>query len=403
MRKLVILKLGGSVLSDEKAIKEAARFVSEANKSVNIVVVVSALKGVTDELSGKARAVSGEPDPTIYDELISMGERISARLFALALRAVGVQCVVVDVDTPYWPVITDETHFDAEPLLDESTQACDAKLRPLIERSIVPVVCGFIGVSKSGWVTTLGRGGSDTTATLLGRCLNADEVVLIKDVDGLLSTDPKAMEHAKKLDVVSVGELAALAKSGAKVVHEKALRYVNGYRLRITSLREGLTGGTLVVDTEDEVSSSVGANDVNMITLVGLKNHGFQTELAEVVDSGVAPPLAVTFDSHSATLYTTGAVDEKRLHTLVDRGLIKAVAVKRNLSCVTVSGRNLEGTPGVILRITEPLYQHGINLYGITTSANTIRVFVQKEVVEKVKHLISASLNSVPVKGDKVL
>jgi aspartate kinase len=403
LRRLLVLKLGGSVLSDEKAIKDAAKFVSAARNEADIVVVVSALKGVTDDLVSKARSVSDKPDPAVYDQLISMGERISARLFTLALRAVGVQSTIVDVDTPFWPVITDGRHVDAEPLLDESAQACEAKLRPLIEKSIVPVVCGFIGISKDGEVTTLGRGGSDTTATLLGRCLNADEVVLIKDVDGLLSTDPSRIKEARKLDVVSVDEMAALAKSGAKVVHEKALRYVNGYRLRITSIREGLNGGTLIIDTEEEVSSNISADDVNMITLVGLRNSSLQSELVDLVSQEGTPPLAVTFDSHSATLYTTKSVNERELHALVEKGMVKAVAIKRNLSCVTVSGRNLEGTPGVILRITEPLYQHGINLYGISTSANNIRVFVQRDLVEKVKSLITASLNSIPLAGDKVI
>ncbi|PSN95551.1 hypothetical protein B9Q09_02960, partial [Candidatus Marsarchaeota G2 archaeon ECH_B_SAG-C16] len=140
MRRLLVLKLGGSVLSDEKAIKDAAKFVSAARNEADIVVVVSALKGVTDDLVSKTRSVSDKPDPAVYDQLISMGERISARLFTLALRAVGVQSTIVDVDTPFWPVITDGRHVDAEPLLDESAQACEAKLRPLIEKSIVPVM-----------------------------------------------------------------------------------------------------------------------------------------------------------------------------------------------------------------------------------------------------------------------
>jgi aspartate kinase len=402
LRRLLVLKLGGSVLSDANSVQSAAKFVRRAKENADIVVVVSALRGVTDELVNKAYSVASTPDPTLYDQLLSMGERTSARLFAIALQSAGVDCRVVDVDTPYWPIITDNRHMDANPLVDESTQACDVKLRPLIERSIVPVVCGFIGVSKDGELTTLGRGGSDTTATLLGKCLNADEVVLIKDVDGLWSSDPSRAQNAKKIQVISLGEMAALAKSGAKIIHDKALRYVDGYRLRVTSIREGLEGGTVIVDDEDEVSSNLTADDINMVTFVGLTTQKLQPELVNLLSFGGAPPLAVTFDSHSATVYTTSSIEETHLQSFVDRGLARAVAIKRNLSCITVYGRNLEGTPGVLLRITEPLYRHGINLYGISTSANNIRVFVQRDYAEKVKSLIAASLNSIPITGDKI-
>jgi len=119
LRRLLVLKLGGSVLSDEKAIKDAAKFVSTAENEADIVVVVSALKGVTDELVGKARSVSDNPDPASTTSSYQWVKELP-RGFTLALRAAGVQCTVVDVDTPFWPVITDGRHSNAEPLLDES-------------------------------------------------------------------------------------------------------------------------------------------------------------------------------------------------------------------------------------------------------------------------------------------
>lgn len=398
MSRLLVLKLGGSVLSDEKAVREAATFVAKAAAEARVVVVVSALKGVTDDLVKKAYSASQSPDPELYDQLVSMGERIAARIFALALRSLGVKCEVVDVDTPYWPIVTDDRHGDADPLVDETLRACETRLRPLLEGSVVPVVCGFIGVSKQGHITTLGRGGSDTTATLLGKCLRADEVVLVKDVDGIWSADPARVKDAKKLDAVRLSELSALARSGAKVIQDKALRYVDGYRLRVTSLREGLRGGTLILNDEEEVGSNISADEVSMVTLVcvgGQEPH----RLVELVGEQGIRPLAVTFDAQSATIYTTDSVGEEGLHTLVSKGLVKAFAIKRGLACITVSGKNLEGTPGVILRIAEPLYRHGINLYGISTSANNVRVFLQKELAEKARSLISSSFNPIPAMG----
>jgi aspartate kinase len=397
LRKLLVLKFGGSVFSDASSILEAARFVGAAKRHHNIVVVVSALKGVTDNLLSLSRQVCENPSPVLLDQVLSMGERTSARMFCLALASSGVNCELVDVDTPYWPILTDSVHMDAEPLVDETAGACVAKMVPLIEAGIVPVVCGFIGLSKDGKVTTLGRGGSDTTATILGKCLAADEVVLIKDVSGVQSSDPTNVANVKKLDHLSLEEMQSLAKSGAKVVHEKALRYVDGYRLRITSIGEGLEGGTVIEnDQAHGVSSMISATDVNMVTLVAPKGELVYASLLELLrDMGVTP-ISISVDSRSALFYTNSRVDENSLHKLVEKRLVKAVAVKRGLSCLTVAGPKLEDTPGVIARIAEPLYAHNINVYGLDTLGNAVKLFVSKDYVVKATEIISSSFGEIP-------
>lgn len=397
MRKLLVLKFGGSVFSDSSSMLEAAKFVGAAKRDANVVVVVSALKGVTDGLLSMSRQVCANPDPKLVDQVLSMGERTSARMFCLALASSGTNCELVDVDTSYWPILTNDEHMDAEPLVDETASACSVRMMPLIESGVVPVVCGFIGLNKRGEVTTLGRGGSDTTATLLGKCLAADEVVLVKNVSGVQSSDPTSVTNAKKLDRLSLEEMQSLAKSGAKVVHEKALRYVDGYKLRITSIAEGLEGGTVIANEQNRgVSSVVSATDVNMVTLVGPKGDLVYAPLLELLKEMRVTPISISVDSRSALFYTNSRVDENRLHELVEKKLVKAVAVKRGLSCLTVAGPKLEDTPGVIARIAEPLYAHNINVYGLDTLGNVVKLFVSKDYVVKATEIISSSFGEIP-------
>jgi aspartate kinase len=397
LRKLLVLKFGGSVFSDSSSMLEAAKFVGAAKRDANVVVVVSALKGVTDGLLSMSRQVCANPDPKLVDQVLSMGERTSARMFCLALASSGTNCELVDVDTSYWPILTNDEHMDAEPLVDETASACSVRMMPLIESGVVPVVCGFIGLNKRGEVTTLGRGGSDTTATLLGKCLAADEVVLVKNVSGVQSSDPTSVTNAKKLDRLSLEEMQSLAKSGAKVVHEKALRYVDGYKLRITSIAEGLEGGTVIANEQNRgVSSVVSATDVNMVTLVGPKGDLVYAPLLELLKEMRVTPISISVDSRSALFYTNSRVDENRLHELVEKKLVKAVAVKRGLSCLTVAGPKLEDTPGVIARIAEPLYAHNINVYGLDTLGNVVKLFVSKDYVVKATEIISSSFGEIP-------
>ena len=174
MPRLLVVKYGGSVLDSGTAIRRAAEAIrEELGRGSRMVIVVSAMKGVTDQLLSAAGEISPDIPREVVDHIIGLGEEQSVRLMASALKSMGVDSVEVTPHTPSWPIVTDGNYGDAEPILEECESRAELGVKPLIERGQVPVVCGFVGRSLDGNITTLGRGGSDTTATLLARCLGA--------------------------------------------------------------------------------------------------------------------------------------------------------------------------------------------------------------------------------------
>ena len=188
--RLLVVKFGGSVLDSGLAIRRAAESVERVvDGGGHVVIVVSAIKGFTDQIISLAEEISDDTPPDVIDYIIGLGEEQSVRLMTSALISQGVDAVEVTPDTPSWPIVTDENYGNAEPIIKECRRAVELGLMPLIERGKTLVVCGFIGRSQNGKITTLGRGGSDTTAVILANCLDADELVLVKDVEGIYSTD----------------------------------------------------------------------------------------------------------------------------------------------------------------------------------------------------------------------
>ena len=190
------------------------------------MVVVSAMGDTTDKLSQIiAEATSNRASPR---EVLSMGERTASRVFAAALQAQGVRARLIDVDDPAWPIITDDEHTRASPLVELCASRIRENIVPILEDGIVVVLPGFIGLSKQGFVTTLGRGGSDTTALLIGSVVEADEAVFVTDVEGILTADPKLVADPALISELTVDELIGLADVGFKFLHGKALRFKKG-------------------------------------------------------------------------------------------------------------------------------------------------------------------------------
>lgn len=397
MKNIMVIKLGGSVLQDSKALEKAASWVKDLSKEFGLVVVVSALKGMTDELLKMAKDVNPDIRPDMLDEVLAMGERVSARLFTAALGRFGVDAVLVDPSTEYWPIITDDVHLDANPIYHETEKRCKEKLLPLIEAGKVPVVCGYIGVSTSGKITTLGRGGSDTTAILLGSCLDATEVVLIKDVEGIYSGDPDRVSKAEILETLDVDEAKLLTEGGAKVIHSKALKYLSeGLRLRVSSM-EGLgKSGTLIIGTLPKLEVSRHPAKVTMITILSRNSDGASMvkPIVEFIQKHNGEILNITTGEKSIIVYTD--LDAKLIDELhkevVESGMGKAISFFEGLSAISISGRMLETSPGVIHKVVAPLAQRGINIYGLVTISSSIRIFVSAKDADKAASFIKSNL-----------
>ena len=399
MLEIIVVKFGGSVLENEKAVNQVAALIKDTtSRGKGVVVVVSAMKGVTDQIMALSKKVSPEIEDHLLDELLSSGERTSARLVAAALASFGLQSVVVDPDTPYWPVITDDRHLDANPLIEESRAKAQQLILPLLGAGKVPVVCGFLGKTKGGKTTTLGRGGSDTTAVLLGNCLNAKEVILVKDVEGVYSSDPDKVTNPQFIESLNGEEAEMLAAGGAKFLHVKALRYQSsGMKIRVTNL-DKLDSGTVIKGDLSPLQVEKINEPVSMITFVGLNPGKTESIIsaARAVREAHGDLLALSLEANAAIFYVGGGknvLDGVHKALVVDR-IGKAVSEFPRLSMITVKGAALETEKGVVQRITRPLALAAINVYGIVTILSSVRVFVSEDQSEKAFSLVKEAMMS---------
>lgn len=397
MLENVVVKFGGSVLEDQKAVNQVASLIKETKtKGIGVVAVVSAMKGVTDQIMALSKKDNPEIAPHLLDELLSSGEKTSARLVAAALASFGLDSVVVDPDTPYWPVITDERHLDANPLVEECRMRTERLITPLLAAGKVPVVCGFLGKTAGGRTTTLGRGGSDTTAVLLGNCLGAQEVILVKDVKGVYSSDPDKVTNPQFIESLNGEEAEMLAAGGAKFLHVKALRYQSsGLKIRVTNL-DRLDSGTVIRGELSPVQVEMPREGVSMITFVGLNPEKTESIIraAKAVREAKGSLLALSLESNAAIFYVGGGknVLDGVHKILVEERLGKAVSEFPRLSMITVKGAALETEQGVVQRIATPLAKASINVYGIVTILSSVKVFVSEENAARALELVKQAM-----------
>jgi len=349
MTKLYVVKYGGSVLDSGAGIRRAAESAKEEyEKGTGLVLVVSAMKGMTDRLLEAAREISLETPLEVIDRIIGLGEEQSVRLVASALKGMGVDAVEITPDSPSWPIVTDEVYGDANPIVGECLKSADLGLSPLVERGKVPVVCGFIGRSREGNITTLGRGGSDTTGVILARCLGADELVLVKDVAGVYSADPKKVKSAQMIEHLSAWEANLMASTGAKVLHDKVFKYKpKGLKIRIISKNGPLDGdGTMIDGTLPELSIDTYENPVCLFNIVGdlVSSPEGIAQVSEEVKSQGGKILGFSGSKESSQFVVDGDPLKalNGVHSIVDSGYAKAVTSAENLAYVTIKRRGLK-------------------------------------------------------------
>jgi aspartate kinase len=383
----VVIKFGGSDLATGEKVAQAAKMVADANYK-EIVVVVSAMGKTTDSLLNTASQI-GDVNDTDYAELISMGERVSARFFCSALRARGAKAELFDPCNDNWPLITDSNFRNAKPDMEKTTELTRKFLAPLLGDAI-PVVCGFVGKDPNGRITSLGRGGSDTTALVLAKCLDADEVILVKETMGVLSADPKIVSEARSLNKMDVREMFDLAQGGAKIVKPEALRYKQqNQMLRVVDFSSGnlAVGGTEITGSLNADSFEVQSrNDliaINVVCEVNAEN------ISEVFSSLSQKPIyGVSSGSRSITVFTSdGNIADviRKLHSVPN---FKAVSHRENVAMLQVSHPTFIESPGGVATLSTALSQQGINIIEVTTSKATINVFIEENQLNKAKEAI---------------
>ncbi len=401
-RRLLIVKFGGSSLSNPKRINLAVASVAlEYARGNHVVVVVSAVGNTTDQLLQLTNG-GGELVETDKDDILAMGERTSARIFAASLKSRGMQARYYDPSDRDWPIITDNNFQNANPLKTNSINRIRRYLKPVLDDGMIPVIGGFIGRTRDGRISTLGRGGSDTTALLLAMALEADEVVLVTSVRGILSADPNLVENARVLPKIDMRTLTGIADTGTKFIHRKALQFKDpSINVRVISNTNGkldsqgtlVTGGPL---PEFEVTIN-NPHPVASVTIVGT-GLPRQPEIVQKISKLAGPNLvAGSQDSDSAILYIkqTAKLQQQitRLHDAIlndPHGI--ALAARMGMALITVRSIGLEGRPGVVARISDALRSANINMFGVLTITSSVLVFVDWKIRRKAASLIRSSL-----------
>ncbi|MCQ2961154.1 MAG: aspartate kinase [archaeon] len=391
--ELIVAKFGGTSIGNGQRIRKAAQSIVNAYmEGKKVVVVVSAINKTTDDLVTIAdESIGKEVTEKQLAEILSMGERTSIRVFSSVLESLGVKSEYIDPSHDLWPVITDDNYGKAQ--IDfERTEEQSQGLLGLLEQGIIPVVCGFLGRTENGEVTTLGRGGSDVTAFLLGHCLNADDVIIVTDVDGVMSTDPRKINEAEKLDYISVEEMRDLATHGAQVLHPHALRFKDPeIKAKIISFEKGDLsdpGTEIVGPFEDSMNKSVCLHPepISVVALVGedlLNQIGLLAKMTSLVAEANINIYGISAGQNSITLFLDKCDADEAYHLLhklvIAEDSLSSISLGRDIAMLTMINPDFIETPGVITEITNPLKEAHINIVEISSSQTAIVLFINWE------------------------
>ncbi|PPC88688.1 MAG: aspartate kinase [Methylotenera sp.] len=394
---LIVQKYGGTSVANPERIRNVARRVARYKAMGHqIVVVVSAMSGETNKLIALAKEVMAEPDPRELDVMISTGEQVTIGMTALALMELGIKAK--SYTGTQVKILTDDSHTKARILdIDEHNIKQD------LNDGYVCVVAGFQGVDEHGNITTLGRGGSDTTGVALAAALNADECQIYTDVDGVYTTDPRVVPEARRLDKITFEEMLELASQGSKVLQIRSVEFAGKYKvkLRVLSSFEDEGDGTLITfeeenkdsEMEDPIISGIAFNrDEAKIIVLGVPDKpgiAYQI-LGPIADANIDVDMIIQNTGADGTTDFTFTVHKnemnKALAVLRDKvqGHIKAREISGDdkIAKVSVVGIGMRSHVGIASQMFRTLAEEGINIQMISTSEIKIAVVIDEKYME---------------------
>ena len=442
---LQVMKFGGTSVGDASCIRRSAQIVANATREYSVVVVVSAMSGVTNRLidaahqakrgdreAGKAlanilrkqhtealaalvtdehvrervechieellaevsrfyegTALLRELTPRTLDAISSLGERLCAPVFSAALAELGVPAITIEATDL---IVTDSFHGGAEPQTAPTRQNSQARLAPLLKAGQVPVITGFIGATADGVLTTLGRGGSDYSATILGAALDAAEIIIWTDVEGVLTADPRLISEARSIPEISYREAAELAYFGAKVLHPKTLRPVlpAGIPVWIRNSFAPEKPGTKITQHGRSIGGGVKAltaiRDVALISVGGPGIVGVPDVVGRTFSTTAQLRAEVLLISQSSSqndicfivtkAHAQATLDALRQEFAQDLAhqVVDHITIDPNIAIVAVVGENMRGTPGVAGRTFHALGREGVNIIAIAQGSSETNI-----------------------------
>ena len=392
MGKLIVKKFGGTSVADAERIESVADNIeTEIQKGNKVTVVLSAMGKSTDELIALAKEINPEPDLREYDALVSTGEQISVALLAMALLKRGIKGKSY---TAYQLGIkTNSSHSRAR-----IQEVEVSKITSELNEGVVPVITGFQGMNEKGDITTLGRGGSDTTGVALAVALNADECQIYTDVEGVFTTDPRIYNKARLLKQVSFEEMLELSSSGAKVLQLRAVEYASKFNLPLRVLSSFIEGeGTLVQEEknimERPIVSGISSTDSEAkLTIRGVPDiPGIAAKiLSPISEAGIEVDVIVqniSAENNTDFTFTVDKSDSKRAEEILQQTSQTlgggSIDVDDDIAKISVVGRGMRAHAGVASKMFQALAKSEINISMITTSEIKISVVIKKSDMNK--------------------
>ena len=410
---LLVLKFGGTSVGDIERINAVADRVVDTQKAGHqVAVVVSAMAGETDRLTQMGQSFSDEPVDREMDVLLSSGEQVSIALLAIAIKSRGIPAR--SFLGSQIQVTTDANHQRARIESIETT-----RLKESIAEGVIPVIAGFQGVGPNGDVTTIGRGGSDTSAVAIAAALEADECQIFTDVEGVYTADPRIVESPRLLSVVTCEEMLEMAGAGTKVLHERAVQYAQKYNVPLR-VRSSFSNGEGTVITSDEIETSQTANmEQPLIKYVSLTANEAKLTVIDAPDvPGVAWQILGPFgekgivvdmivqnigkDEKADFSFTVHRADFRAAVQLLEKTITELEQVNRafretevraneNIAKVTVIGVGMRSHAAVASKMFQVLSQENINIQMISTSEIKIAVIIDKDHGELAARKLSSA------------
>jgi aspartate kinase len=398
---IVVQKFGGTSVGSVERIAAVAQLIKKSSKEDKLVVVVSAMSGETNKLISLAKNFSENPNRREFDALVSTGEKVSSSLLAIALDSIGVKAK--SLSASQISMKTTDSYSKARILDIDSS-----KIIQTIEEGYVPIITGFQGVTEHGDVTTLGRGGSDTTAVAVAANLKAKRCDIYTDVDGIYTTDPRVVPEAKKLDSITMEEMLEMAGKGAKVIQIRAVEFANKFKVPVRVLSSFEPGsGTLISLEENNMENA-------LVSGIAFQKDQVKITLHGVVDTpgiayGILGPLSdenievdvivqnVSVNGKTDFTFTVSKEDELSATNIVKANKnalqYQDVLVDPSISKVSLVGVGMRTHAGIASEAFKSLAENDINIQMISTSEIKITIVINEVNTDKAVKCLHETFN----------
>ena len=391
MSNIIVQKFGGTSVGSEERIASVAKIVQKASLENSIVVVVSAMSGETNRLINLAKSFGDNPSKREFDALISTGEKVSAALLAMALQQIGVPAK--SFSASQISMKTTNTYSKAKILEVDGN-----KIQETLDAGVVPIITGFQGITESGDVTTLGRGGSDTTAVAIAAQMKAERCDIYTDVAGIYTTAPRIVPKAKKLDTITMEEMLEMAGQGAKVIQIRAVEFANKYKVPVRVLSSFESGnGTLISLEENNMENGLVSGIAFQKDQVKFTLHGVSDTpgmafgiLGPLSDANIEVDVIVqnvSVNGKTDFTFTVSKEDEIAATAVIEslKGSLKFddLLIDSSIAKVSLVGVGMRTHAGIASSAFKALSEAGINIQMISTSEIKITIVIQEKETDQ--------------------